>query len=163
VTVEAALSRLRVLQLSYAQMPTEEANVARFGLEIPVASPMGTAEHVTLLVEREAETTQGSEKGEGREVWRIILQVIAPQIGLIEANVTVRDETVSARFVAQRPESAQFMREHLPRLNSALAKTGLHVEGLSCEHGVPRYTTSPGGARAGKTQTNSMGLVRLVI
>ncbi|MGK0171737.1 MAG: hypothetical protein ACI9W2_003467 [Gammaproteobacteria bacterium] len=162
-TVEAALSRLRVLQLSNAQMPTEEANVARFGLEIPVASPMGTTEHVTLLVERETENAQGSETGESRKIWRIVLQVDTPQIGLVEANVTVRDETVSARFVAQRPESAIFVRENLPRLESALSKLGLRVEALSCLHGVPRDTASPRGTRAGTTHANPVRLVHLVI
>ncbi|MBK6980946.1 MAG: flagellar hook-length control protein FliK [Betaproteobacteria bacterium] len=93
---------------------------ARIAIATPVASPAFADAAATRVAWLAA---QGVERAE--------IAVTPPDLGPVEAHISIRDGEATILFVAASPEARQALEDSLPRLAERLAEGGLALAGAS--------------------------------
>jgi len=134
---EAALARHTMLQI--ASLPDDPAaprsadNAQRLILDIPPATPQGTA-IVQLRIERE-----GKRGGRDRKagVWQAMFSIDVEPIGPVHARVAMVGDTANVSLFAERGESAAALRDNIPLLQAGLAEAAVEPGDILCAKGAP--------------------------
>ncbi len=129
---EAALARLHLSQL--AAVPREgDRGLIEWLFDLPVRRG-DDIDLWSLRVRREG----GRPRAGGRRqpaIWTVQLAFDLPALGPVQAQVQLQDDTVSARFWAERPDTVPLLRDHLHELRRTLRDTGLDVGDIECHRG----------------------------
>jgi len=142
-----ALSRLQSHQLGSLEQTrtTAEGNqLTTWQLEIPVRTGQDIMP-LQVKVQREdtpeegkADDKGGSEAKESREkLWKIELAFDLEPLGALQVQAQLLRGSLSSQLWAERPDSAELIRQQLGYLRERLVASGLEVGELACNHGAP--------------------------
>lgn len=131
--IDSALNRIVTTQLVPLARDTSEP--ALWLVDLPVQLRDENTE-VRMRFERRA--AERDDAG----AWSVRLEFDLGGLGRLRADVGLQHDNVSARFTADRPRTAENIREHLPVLAEALASAGIPVQRL--EVGQGRIEADPG-------------------
>jgi hypothetical protein len=122
--VQAALARLEVAQL--------QAGVANWLVEIPIQDADG-ADVLQLLLKQQHE---------GEQTWTLGFSLDLPSLGPIVGELQLRGLRLSLRLWAQHRDTVDRLEEQFEDIRSRLDATGLFLDQLSCQFGLPQAGNS---------------------
>ncbi|GLQ47404.1 hypothetical protein GCM10007862_24550 [Dyella lipolytica] len=122
--VQAALARLEVAQL--------QAGAAHWMVEIPVQDMEG-ADVLQLMLKQQQDAEQG---------WTMGFSLDLPSLGPIVGELHLRGMRLSVRLWAQRRRTVDQLEEQFDDLRSRLDASGLFLDQLSCQLGLPQAGSS---------------------
>ena len=122
--VQAALARLEVAQL--------QAGVANWMVEIPIQDADG-ADVLQLLLKQQQE---------GEQAWTLGFSLDLPSLGPIVGELQLRGLRLSLRLWAQHRDTVDRLEEQFEDIRSRLDATGLFLDQLSCQFGLPQAGNS---------------------
>lgn len=122
--VQASLARLEVAQL--------QANPNHWIVEIPVQATDG-ADVLQLSLKHEPEADQA---------WTMGFSLDLPSLGPIVGELQLRGLRLSVRLWAQRRDTVDRLEEQFADLRQRLDATGLFLDQLSCQFGLPQVGNS---------------------
>lgn len=122
--VQASLARLEVAQL--------QANPNHWIVEIPVQDTEG-ADVLQLSLKHEPEAEQ---------CWTMGFSLDLPSLGPIVGELQLRGLRLSVRLWAQHRETVDRLEEQFADLRQRLDATGLFLDQLSCQFGLPQAGNS---------------------
>ncbi|RDS81828.1 flagellar hook-length control protein FliK [Dyella psychrodurans] len=122
--VQAALARLEVAQL--------QATPGHWTVEIPVQDEDG-ADVLQLLLKHQEDAEQS---------WTMGFSLDLPSLGPIVGELHLRGLRLSVRLWAQHRETVDKLEEQFDNLRSRVDATGLFLDQLSCQHGLPQAGSS---------------------
>ncbi len=123
---ENALNRIQASQLSSVSRETGTAFLLL--LDLPVMHGKDV-QNLQLQFEKHNEAEASPEH------WNVAINFNLPELGPVQARLRLQDNRLVTRFEAERTETVMEIRENLPRLQEALARTGVSVDHLSVEQG----------------------------
>jgi hypothetical protein len=129
--VDGALARIQSQQLQSLQADQQGRHV--WLMELPVRHEDGI-DLFDLRVERDA---QHQQQGEQEQGWSLTLAFDLEGLGPIRVKVSLVAEAISATFWTELPETRHLFHEHIEQLRSRLHQSGLEVNELSCQCGIP--------------------------
>lgn len=118
--VQSALARLEVAQL--------QATPGHWLVEVPVQDAEG-ADVLQIMLKHEQEAEQD---------WTMGFSLDLPSLGPIVGELHLRGLRLSVRLWAQRRETVDRLEEQFENLRSRLDATGLFLDQLSCQLGLPQ-------------------------
>lgn len=118
--VQSALARLEVAQL--------QATPGHWLVEIPVQDVEG-ADVLQIMLKHEQEAEQD---------WTMGFSLDLPSLGPIVGELHLRGLRLSVRLWAQRRETVDRLEEQFENLRTRLNATGLFLDQLSCQLGLPQ-------------------------
>ncbi|MFA6266639.1 MAG: flagellar hook-length control protein FliK [Pseudolabrys sp.] len=141
---DAAIARhvmLQIASLPASQQPSHppDDHTQRLVLDIPLATPQGTT-IVQIQIEREAPRRE-------REVpvWSVRFAVDIEPIGAVRARVSQIGDKTSVTLVADKPASADALKENLAALKTGLTQAQLEPGDLHClSHEAPKVAAPQG-------------------
>lgn len=146
---DAAIARQTLLQV--ASLPDRgdassirlEAASPRWSFEIPFAMPQGTA-----IAQFEISRDGGSENPAeaAQQVWRARFSLDVEPAGPVHALISLQGDKTSVRMWAERPATAQQLRDGAAQLNQALVRAELHPGDIVIRDGVPPQPAAPASA-----------------
>jgi Flagellar hook-length control protein FliK len=122
--VQSALARLEVAQL--------QAGVANWLVEIPIQDADG-ADVLQLLLKQQQE---------GEQAWTLGFSLDLPSLGPIVGELQLRGLRLSLRLWAQHRDTVDRLEEQFEDIRSRLDATGLFLDQLSCQFGLPQAGNS---------------------
>jgi hypothetical protein len=120
----AALARLEVAQL--------QATPGHWTVEIPVQDEDG-ADVLQLLLKHQEDAEQD---------WTMGFSLDLPALGPIAGELHLRGLRLSVRLWALHRETVDKLEEQFENLRSRVDATGLFLDQLSCQHGLPQAGSS---------------------
>ena len=126
--VQAALARLEVAQLEASKVPA-------WMIEIPVQGQQG-ADVLQVRLE------QHIKDGEQDQHWTLGFALDLPSLGPVQGELVLRGLHLSVRLWAQQRESTARLEQQFDELRSRLAASGLSLDQLSCQTGLPQAGAS---------------------
>jgi hypothetical protein len=129
---EAALTRIHLNQL--ASLPKEgERRLVEWLFDIPVRR----GEDIDLWSARLFRDADRSNENTDRPqpLWSVQLAFDLPGLGPVQAQISLRGETVSTHFRAAQPETLPLLQAHLHELRRAMQAAGLDVDVIECRAG----------------------------
>jgi len=144
----AAIARQTLLQV--ASLPDRadasghrvDPSVPQWAFEIPFATPQGTA-MAQFEISRDG---GGSEVDPAKKAWRARFSLNVEPAGPVHALITLNGDKTFVRMWAERPTTAQQLRDGAGELSQALAKADLKPGDIVIRDGTP---PQPQPARAG--------------
>ncbi|MGV7212155.1 flagellar hook-length control protein FliK [Bradyrhizobium sp. UFLA05-112] len=145
---DAAIARQTLLQV--ASLPDRvdasgqrvDPSVPQWAFEIPFATPQGTA-MAQFEITRDG---GGSESDPAKKAWRARFSLNVEPAGPVHALITLNGDKTFVRMWAERPATAQQLRDGAGELSKALAKADLKPGDIVIRDGTP---PQPQPARAG--------------
>ena len=122
--VQAALARLEVAQL--------QAGMTKWMVEIPVQDTDGADVLQLLLNQQQA----------GEQSWTLGFSLDLPSLGPIVGELHLRGLRLSVRLWAQHRQTVDQLEEQFDNMHSRLDATGLFLDQLSCQFGLPQAGNS---------------------
>ena len=129
--VDGALSRINVQQLQTVQ--SNEQGRPVWILELPVRTDQG----IDLFDMRIQQDEQQQQAEPHKRPWTVTLAFDLQGLGPVKATVTLLEQTVSARFWAERNDTLSLFSQYMDTLRSQLNNVGLEVAELDCQQGIP--------------------------
>ena len=126
--VQAALARLEVAQLEASKVPA-------WMIEIPVQGKEG-ADVIQIKLE------QHDKDSEQAQHWTLGFALDLPSLGPVQGELVLRGLHLSVRLWAQQRESTALLEQQFDDLRLALAASGLSLDQLSCQTGMPQAESS---------------------
>jgi len=121
--VQAALARLEIAQL-------DAVTAQAWMIEIPLQGPHGR--DVLQLHLEHSQDTEG-----GGHTWALGFALDLPALGPLQGELQLRDLRLSVRLWAERSATTQRLEEQFTPLRRRLAASGLQLDQLSCQTGLP--------------------------
>jgi hypothetical protein len=146
---DAALARQTLLQVAslpdrgdVSSMRLDSAS-PRWSFEIPFAMPQGTA-----IAQFEISRDGGNETPAeaAQQVWRARFSLDVEPAGPVHALVSLQGDKTSVRMWAERPATAQQLRDGAGQLNQALVRAELHPGDIVIRDGAPPSQPAPASA-----------------
>ena len=122
--VQAALARMEVAQL--------QATPGHWLVEIPVQDTDG-ADVLQLLLKQEQE---------GEQNWTMGFSLDLPSLGPVAGELHLRGLRLSVKLWAQRRETVDRLEDQFDDLRARIDATGLFLDQLSCQFGLPQAASS---------------------
>jgi len=129
--VDGVLARIQSQQLQSLQ--TEQQGRHVWMMELPVKHEQG----VDLFDLRIQRDRQNREHTEQEKSWSMNLAFDLEGLGPIRAKVSLVGEAITANFWTELPDTRRLFHEHIEHLRSQLNQSGLEVNELSCQCGIP--------------------------
>ncbi|MEP3277063.1 MAG: flagellar hook-length control protein FliK [Stappiaceae bacterium] len=146
--VEAALSRLRLLQISslgsseQGHFQPHGADQSEWRFEIPIVFHGGTGV-AEFLISQDSESGPDADR-EARH-WRLQFSLDLPETGRIDALVGLHGERISVGLWTERQNMADLLSSQSEGLRVALQEAGLDIDEISVTEGTPTVASSPSG------------------
>lgn len=139
------LNRITVNQL-HSQVLTARAGgeapapVSTVLLELPWVTPQNEPRIAQLRIEQQENQREDQKRKQTSAIgeWRLSLAMDLDDAGPLQFDVTLRQQSVSARIWAEKQTTLRQVHEELPLLRRSLADLGLEVEDLDCRRGCPQ-------------------------
>jgi Flagellar hook-length control protein FliK len=128
---DAALARIEHNQLA-SLTPAAERNPALI-MELPVRHE---AQHACLQLRVEQDQTRCT-TANAILPWTVWLKFDLPQLGPVQARVTLSGDQVGTAIWAERETTAELFQQHLANLEAALRHAGLTPASLTSQTGAP--------------------------
>ena len=133
--IDGVLARMQGQQLQSLQ--AEQQGRQMWMMELPVKHEDG----VDLFDLRLQRDGKENEQGEQEQSWSMTLAFDLEGIGPIRVQVGLIAEAITSNFWAELPETRRLFHEHIEHLRSRLNQSGLEVNDLSCQCGIPPEPT----------------------
>lgn len=134
---DAALARHTMLQIASLAddpaAPRSADNTQRLVIDLPLATPQGTA-IVQLRIEREEKRNA---KGKKATVWQAMFSIDTEPLGPVHARIAMVGEVANVSLFAERGESAAALRDNIPLLQAGLAEAAVEPGDILCAKGAP--------------------------
>ncbi|MCF7980845.1 MAG: flagellar hook-length control protein FliK [Pseudomonadales bacterium] len=104
-------------------------------VEIPVFNE-GLFRPIQLQIDEERSTNQSKDAKQGRQ-WKITLGFEFEELGEFFATLTLIENTLSATFWSERPQTLRRIESELSILKTSLKSKGLEIKQLDCCKGKP--------------------------
>ncbi|RBW50017.1 flagellar hook-length control protein FliK [Marinobacter sp. F3R11] len=114
-------------------------------LDLPWVTPQNEPRMAQLRLEQhknESSSKGDSGKRTAISEWRLNLSVDLEQAGVVNFEVSLRQQEVSARVWAEKQDTLKQVNQELPLLRRSLTELGLDVTDLECRRGSPSYPTT---------------------
>lgn len=121
--VHAALARVEVAQL-------EATTASAWMVEIPLQGEDGR-DILQIQMQQHADADAGSS-------WTFGFAIDLPSLGPIQGELQLRDLRLSVRLWAERGDTAHRLEQQFGPLRHALSASGLILDQLSCQQGLPQ-------------------------
>ncbi len=126
---EGSLARVHLNQL--ASLPGEDSSRQVWQFEVPIRHQ----EHIdSFLIRLEQEQARGG-GDDAKPIWYVTLNFDIEPLGPVTAKISMRDDEVSAIFLAEKAESAELFNNRMAELSQAFAESGLSVGQLFARQG----------------------------
>ena len=122
--VHAALARLEIAQL-------DAAAAQAWMIEIPLQGARGR-DVLQLHLER------GQDSDTGGETWTLGFALDLPSLGPLQGELQLRDLRLNVRLWAERSATTERLERQFTPLRQRLAASGLQLDQLSCQTGLPQ-------------------------
>jgi hypothetical protein len=122
--VHAALARLEIAQL-------DAAGAQAWMIEIPLQGPHGRD-----VLQLHLELGQDAETGAG--TWTLGFALDLPPLGPLQGELQLRDLRLNVRLWAERSTTTERLERQFTPLRQRLAASGLQLDQLSCQTGLPQ-------------------------
>lgn len=122
--VHAALARLEIAQL-------DAAGAQAWMIDIPLQGPDGRD-----VLQIHLEQGQDAETGAG--TWTLGFAIDLPSLGPLQGELQLRDLRLNVRLWAERSATTERLERQFTPLRQRLAASGLQLEQLSCQTGLPQ-------------------------
>lgn len=122
--VHAALARLEIAQL-------DAAGAQAWMIDIPLQGPDGRD-----VLQIHLEQGQDAETGAG--TWTLGFAIDLPSLGPLQGELQLRDLRLNVRLWAERNATTERLERQFTPLRQRLAASGLQLEQLSCQTGLPQ-------------------------
>ncbi|MGN2254682.1 flagellar hook-length control protein FliK [Frateuria sp. GZRe12] len=122
--VHAALARLEIAQL-------DAAGAQAWMIDIPLQGPDGRD-----VLQLHLEQGQDAETGAG--TWTLGFAIDLPALGPLQGELQLRDLHLNVRLWAERSATTERLERQFTPLRQRLAASGLQLEQLSCQTGLPQ-------------------------
>lgn len=122
--VYAALARLEIAQL-------DAAGAQAWMIDIPLQGPDGRD-----VLQLHLEQGQDAETGAG--TWTLGFAIDLPALGPLQGELQLRDLHLNVRLWAERSATTERLERQFTPLRQRLAASGLQLEQLSCQTGLPQ-------------------------
>jgi hypothetical protein len=109
-----------------------QAGVANWLVEIPIQDADG-ADVLQLLLKQQQE---------GEQAWTLGFSLDLPSLGPIVGELQLRGLRLSLRLWAQHRDTVDRLEEQFEDIRSRLDATGLFLDQLSCQFGLPQAGNS---------------------
>ncbi|WP_445488814.1 flagellar hook-length control protein FliK [Rhodopseudomonas sp. RCAM05734] len=146
---DAALARQTLMQVASlpdrgdaSSMRIDPAS-PRWSFEIPFAMPQGTA-IAQFEISRDGGNDNPTEAAQ--QVWRARFSLDVEPAGPVHALVSLQGDKTSVRMWAERPATAQQLRDGASQLNQALVRAELHPGDIVIRDGAPPSQPAPASA-----------------
>ncbi|WP_329742691.1 flagellar hook-length control protein FliK [Dyella sp. A6] len=123
----AALSRLEVTQLEASTLPA-------WMIEIPIQGDRG----YDILQLRIDPGAGGLDEVPGSGAWTLGFAIDLPALGPVHGELQLRGLRLSVRLWARHADAVERLERQFARLRERLAGSGLVLDQLSCQHGLPQ-------------------------
>lgn len=141
VTIAAAQPHIATWQAEPVMDQSETARVPALNEQIRIASEW--------LAERAEGTIRVGDKGT-----EAIMRLYPPDMGQVRVSLNVgHDLSVQAQFVAERPETAQALRQNLTQLQDAFTRQGLTLDKIQVTV-AQASSPNPGGSQGQQSFAN---------
>jgi len=124
--VHAALARVEVAQL-------EATTASAWMIEIPLQGEDGR-DILQIQLQQNTESDTGSS-------WTFGFAIDLPALGPIQGELQLRDLRLAVRLWAERSDTVHRLEQQFGALRHALSATGLILDQLSCQQGLPHSTS----------------------
>jgi hypothetical protein len=128
--VHAALARLEIAQL-------DAAAAQAWMIEIPLQGVHG---HDVLQIHLE----HGQDGETGNGTWTLGFALDLPPLGPLQGELQLRELRLNVRLWAERSATTERLERQFTPLRQRLAASGLHLDQLSCQTGLPQGHGQPG-------------------
>ncbi|WP_312846252.1 flagellar hook-length control protein FliK [Marinobacter arenosus] len=143
------LNRITVNQL-HSQVLTARAGgdapapLSTLLLELPWVTPQNEPRVAQLRLEQYPDDRANQEKTQkaAASEWRLSLAMDLDEAGPLHFDVTLRQQSVSARVWAEKQSTLRQVNEELPLLRQSLTDLGLEVTDLECRRGTPQTSAT---------------------
>ncbi|OON61058.1 flagellar hook-length control protein FliK [Massilia sp. KIM] len=98
--------------------------------------PIWPGQQMEWEVEREADGRQAGDDGDGG-VWHSRLRLRFPELGELEADLSLTEGGLQVRFAAGSEDSASLLRRHAPELRAALEAAGTRLTAFDARSAGP--------------------------
>lgn len=133
---DSAVSRISLQQLATSE--AQQQGELRWKMDIPLVFPNNEFGVMQLFIEKEAPESHGKRAQDNPDSpWTVSLALDMPGLGPLHARLRLLDQTLETRIIAERGETARYLREHLPQLRDRLMQQGLEIGCLECHEGKP--------------------------
>ena len=122
--VHAALARLEIAQL-------DAGGAQAWMIDIPLQGPDGRD-----VLQIHLEQGQDAETGAG--TWTLGFAIDLPSLGPLQGELQLRDLRLNVRLWAERSATTERLERQFTPLRQRLAASGLQLEQLSCQTGLPQ-------------------------
>lgn len=122
--VHAALARVEIAQL-------DAAAAQAWMIEIPLQGARG---HDVLQLHLE----HGLDGESGAQTWTLGFAIDLPSLGPVQGELQLRDLRLSVRLWAERNATTERLERQFTPLRQRLAASGLQLDQLSCQTGLPQ-------------------------
>lgn len=142
---DAAIARQTLLQVASLPDRTDagghriDATVPQWNFEIPFATPQGTA-----MAQFEISRDGGNESADpATRAWRARFTLNVEPAGPVHALITLSGDKTFVRMWAERPATAQQLRDGVAELSQALARAELKPGDILVREGTPPQPAPP--------------------
>lgn len=140
--IAATLARVQSNQLQSLAAPRSDADgstlINNWNIEIPVFLE-GQFKPIQLQIREERNPDSNQPENTKNRQWKITLGFDFDELGEFFATLRIIDNSVSATFWSEQPDTLQRISNELQRLNKSLNKLGLNVNELECRRGKPIF------------------------
>lgn len=143
--IEGALARTELHQA--ASLQDEDGSRPQFWLEIPVRR-QETDDVWQFRFERGRRRD-----AEGQIPWRLVMSVALPELGPLHAELSWRDNGMSARLLAEQPETVEQIRGELSSFRKRFQDAGVPLKELAVQAGAPKHP--PVGPSGGSVRSQA--------
>lgn len=138
---EGVLARLQLNQL--VSIPHHDSQSVAWHMELPIQGASGKFDVWSLRISREKPGGRRPATA-GKPIWSIILAFDLPELGPVQAQVSVGSGNVSTVFWTDRSATHALFERHLGELRERFKNAGLTIDHLACRQGIPAPAPTAG-------------------
>lgn len=133
--VEGVHNRVQLNQLVSLKDPDANNTVASWLVDVPIKDKQNLD-----LIQMQIDQNK-HENSEENDIWNVKLRLDTQNLGPVQAMVTFHKSDVKIEIKAERSDSAELLKHHLPELEEAINKLELTTSQLSCRCGEVEQAT----------------------
>lgn len=143
----ASLARSQMHQLEslgnrQANSSDSAAPVNSWSMELPIMNG-SSVDNLAIRIDQHAHQEEGTSNKEEKKIWTVMLAFDLHQLGKMNVQLKVLDNTVSATVWSEQHQTHQEVQQQIKTLSKNLKKVGVNVKTIDCQLGLPNNESQP--------------------